>query len=120
MYFKAYINNPAQRPDRIRPVDHITTHCRRVFHNTARDHDNILSRLRELLDDKVDHLSERSIFVLEQLADAEEEGGGFVGWELLASKEEERDLGEENSAFPRRYGGCVEDAGCITCCEQMC
>ena len=109
-----YINDPTQRPDGIRTVDDIAPHRRRILHNTARHHDHVLRRLRQLLDDEVDHLAERGIFVLEELADAEEEAGGFVGGEFLAGEEEEGDLGEEDAAFPGGDGGGVEHAGCTS------
>jgi len=41
---------------------------------------------------------------LEELRDAEEEGGGFVRRELLAREEEEGDLGQENATSSRRDG----------------
>lgn len=100
-----YINNPTQRSDRIRSVDYITPHRRRVFHDRARDHDDILGRLCQLLDDEVHHLPEGGIFILKELRDAEEEGGRFVGGELLAGEEEEGDLGEEDATSARRDGG---------------
>jgi len=49
-------------------------------------------------------LSERGIFVLEQLGDPEEERGGLVGGELLAGEEQEGDLGEEDATSSRRNG----------------
>lgn len=94
-----YINDPAKRSYSVGPVHHIAAHRRGVLHDTARDHDDILRRVRQLFDDKVDHLPERGILVLEQFADSEEEGGGLVGGKLLAGEEEERDLGEEDAAF---------------------
>lgn len=67
----------------------------------------------QLLDDKVDHLSQAGIFVLEELRDAEEEGGGFVGRELLAGVEEEGDLGQEDPTSSRLYGRAVEQSRCV-------
>lgn len=45
----------------------------------------------------MDHLAQAGILVLEELRDAEEEGGCFGGRELLARVEEEGDLGEQNA-----------------------
>jgi hypothetical protein len=61
----------------------------------------------------VHHLSEAGIFVLEQLGDAEEEGGGFIGRELLPGVEEKSNLGEQDSASSRLDGALVE----YTCCN---
>lgn len=80
-----------------------------VLHDTAGDHDDVLGGVGELLDDQVDHLAEGSIFVLEQLGNAEEERGCFILRELFASEEQEGDLCEEDTAFARRDGRCVED-----------
>jgi hypothetical protein len=107
----SYINNATQRTNGIGAVDNIAAYGR-VLHDAAGDHDDILGGVGQLLDDQIDHLAERGIFVLEQLRDAEEEARGFVGRELLAGEEEQRDLGEENAASAGRDGGRVEDAGC--------
>lgn len=64
-----------------------------ILHNCASNHDDILGRVGELLDDKVDHLSEAGIFVLEEFGDSEEESGCFSGREGFASVEEQGDLG---------------------------
>ena len=82
-----------QRPDSVRSVYDIASHCR-VLHYTARNHDNILGGTGQLLDDKVDHLAEGGILVLEQLGDTEEEGGGFICSELLTGEEKKSDLCE--------------------------
>lgn len=79
-----------------------------VLHNCARDHDDVLGRVGQLLDDKVDHLAEARIFVLEQLRDAEEEGGGFGGGESLARVEEEGNLGQQNATSSRLDGRAIE------------
>jgi len=105
-----HINDSTQRPNRIRPVYDITSHRSRIFHDTARHHDHILSLLAQLFDHEIHHLPERSILVLEELGDAEEEGGSFLLRELLASEQEEGDFGEEDAAAARRDGGGVEDA----------
>ena len=88
----AYIYYPAQRSYSICSVNHITSH-RRVLHYTARDHDDVLSRVCQLFDDKVHHLPEGGIFVLKELRDAEEEGGCFIRREFLAGEQEQCDLG---------------------------
>ena len=100
-YGLSHINNPTQRPNSIRPVYHIPTHTRSILHDTTRHHNHILRRLRQLLDNKVHHLAEGLIFVLEELGDAEEEGGGFVGGEFLAGLEEEGDFGEQDATSSR-------------------
>jgi hypothetical protein len=82
-----------QCPDSVRSVYDIASHCR-VLHYAARNHDHILGGAGQLLDDKVDHLAEGGILVLEQLGDAEEEVGGFPGRELLTGEEEKGDLCE--------------------------
>ena len=94
----AHVYYPAQRPYGICSVNHITPH-RRILHNTACDHDDILRSIRQLLDNQVHHLPERGIFVLEQLRNAKEEGCRFIRRELLAGEEEQRDLGQEYAAF---------------------
>lgn len=104
-----YIDNPTQRSNGIRPVDHITPHRSSILHDRAGDHDDILGGIGQLLDDQIHHLPETGIFVLEQLRDSEEEGCGFVGRKLLACKEEEGDLGQEDTASSRRDGRGVED-----------
>ena len=88
-----YVYYATQRPDSVRSVYNIASH-RCVLHYTARNHDDILGGTGQLLDDKVDHLAEGGILVLEQLGDAEEEVGGFPGRELLTSEEEEGNLCE--------------------------
>lgn len=64
--------------------------------------------MSQLLDDKVDHLSQAGIFILEQLRDTEEEGRRFVRWELLARVEQKGNLGKEDSASSRLDWGAVE------------
>lgn len=84
-YKLTYVYYPAQRSDSVCPVQYITPNsC--VLHDTARDHDNILSSIRQFLDNQVHHLPQRRIFVLKQLGDAEEERGGFVRREPLPSE----------------------------------
>jgi len=106
-----HINDSTQRSNRIRPVHDITPYRCGVFHDTAGYHDHILSLLAQLFDHEIHHLPEGSILVLEELGDAEEEGRSFLLWELLASKEEEGDLGEDDAAAAGGDGGGVEDAG---------
>ena len=108
----SYIDNSAQGANGIGPVDDIAPLGGGVLHNAAGHHDDILGRLGQLFDDQVDHLTERGIFVLEQLADAKEERRGLVGGELFPCVEQQGNLGEEDTAFPRRDGGAVEDSGC--------
>lgn len=60
------------------------------------------------------HLAETGILVLEELRNAEEEGGGFVGWELLPRVEEKGNLGKENATLSRLDRRTVEQASCST------
>lgn len=108
------VDDTAEGADRIRAVHDVAAN-RRVLHNRRGDHDDIVGGASELLDDQVDHLAERGIFVLEQLGDAEEEGRGFLAPPALAGEEQEGELGEDDSAFPGRHGALVEDA-CWTGC----
>lgn len=78
-----YVNDAAQSTDGIGPEDGISA-ASSILHNRACHHDNIFSGVGELLDDKVDHLTEAGIFILEELRDAEEEGRRFIGREVLA------------------------------------
>lgn len=64
--------------------------------------------MRQLLDDEVDHLPQTGIFVLEELGDSKEEGGGFIGRELLPSIEEKGDLCEEDATSSRLNGRGIE------------
>lgn len=107
----AYIDNTAKRPDGIGSEDDVCA-AASVLHDGTRDHDDVLGGAGQLLDDKVYHLSQGGIFVLEQLRDAEEEGGGFVGGELFARVDEEGDLGQEDSALSGLDGRDVEEARC--------
>jgi hypothetical protein len=50
------------------------------------------------------------VLVLEELSDAEEEGGGLLGTEGLADVEEVDDFGEEDAALAGADGSLVEDA----------
>lgn len=50
------------------------------------------------------------VLVLEELSDAEEEGGGLLGTEGLADIEEVDDFGEEDAALAGADGSLVEDA----------
>lgn len=56
---------------------------------------------------------------MEQLGNAEEEGGGFIGRELLASGKEKGDFGQEDSALARGDWGDVEDAGFVIKVSMM-
>lgn len=83
-----------------------------ILHDRTSDHDDILSRVGQLLDDKVDHLAETGILVLEQLRDTEEEGCSFVRGELLSRVEQKGDLGEEDATSSRLDRGAVEQSCC--------
>lgn len=50
--------------------------------------------MRQLLDGEMDHLPKAGIFILEELRDAKEQGGGFIGGESFTSVQEQGDLGE--------------------------
>jgi hypothetical protein len=71
--------------------------------------------MRQLLDGKVDHLSKAGIFILEELRDAEEQGGGFIGGESFTGVQEQGDFGEEDSTSSRLYRGRIEQ----TCCHLL-
>lgn len=79
-----YVNDTTERTNCVWSVDGICA-TTRILHDCARDHNNILRRMRQLLDGEVDHLSKAGIFVLEELRDAEEQCGGFIGRESFAS-----------------------------------
>lgn len=88
-----YINNSTQSSDSVRSEDSVcATAC--VFHDRASDHDNVLCGVCQLLDDKVHHLPQAGIFVLEELRDTEEKGRSFIGREFLSRVEEESNLGK--------------------------
>lgn len=106
-----YIDNPAEGADGVGSIDGLGA-AASVLHDGAGDHDNVLGGVGELLDDQVDHLAEAGILVLEQLRDAEEEGGGFVGRELLPGVEEKGDLGEENATSSGLDRGAIEESCC--------
>ena len=108
----AHINNPTQSPYSISSINLPTAHSSGILHNTAGNHNDILRLLTQLFDDEIHHLTERGIFILEQLRDAEEEGCGFVLGEFLAGEEQEGDFGEQDAAFAGGDGGGVEDARC--------
>jgi hypothetical protein len=81
------VNDSAEGADRIRAVYNVAAD-RGVLHDGRGDHDDIVSGASELLDDQVDHLAERGIFVLEELRDAKEEGGGFLSSPTLTREEQ--------------------------------
>lgn len=97
---RPYIDNAAEGPDGVGPVDRIGT-ASRILHDCARDHDNVLGGAGQLLDDQVNHLAQAGILVLEELRDAKEERRRFGGREFLARIEEQSDLCEENAASSR-------------------
>ena len=103
------VDDATKSTDGVGTVYDITSDSR-VLHDTAGDHNNILGGVGKLLDDQVDHLAEGGIFVLEQLGDAEEEGGGFILRKFLACHKQEGDFSEQDTAFARRNGRRVEDA----------
>lgn len=109
----SHIDNPAQRPYSIGSVNDIAPHRGRILHDRARNHNDILSSLCQLLDHQIHHLSQAGILILKELGDAKEQGGRFVGGELLPSEEEQRDLGEEDPTSSGRDGGRVEYTRCI-------
>ena len=80
---RTYINNTTESTDGVGPVYSIGA-AASILHNGTRNHDNILGGVGQLLDNKVNHLSQARIFILKELGYAEEAGGGFVGRELLA------------------------------------
>lgn len=81
------VDNATQSTDGVGTVYDVASDSS-VLHDTAGDHDDVLGGVGELLDDQVDHLAKGSIFVLEQLGDAEEERGGFVLGEFFAGEEQ--------------------------------
>lgn len=99
----AYINNAAESPDCVGSKDNIRT-ATSILHDRTCDHNSVLGGAGQLLDDEVYHLSQAGIFVLEQLRDTEEEGGGFVCGELFARVYEESDLGQKDSTLSSLYG----------------
>lgn len=109
-----HINDAAESADSIRPIDSIGA-TSSIFEDGTCDHDDVLSGVGQFLDDKVDHLAQTGIFVLEELRNAEEQGGGFVGGELLAGVEQEGDLGEQDATSSWLYRGAVEE----TCCRGI-
>lgn len=115
MYLQAatYIDNAAKSTNSIGSVDGIGA-ASSILHNRASNHNDILGRVGELLDNKVNHLSETGILVLEELGDAEEEGCSFVCRELLSGVEKEGDLCEENATSSRLDRGAVEESCCAT------
>lgn len=106
---RTYINNSTKRPNRIRPVQNITTNSR-ILHNNTRRHDRILRGTRQLLKNQIHHLSQRGVLILEQLRDTEEERGSLVRGKLLPGEQENRDLGQEGAACPGRDGGGIEQS----------
>lgn len=110
-----YINNTAEGANSVGSEDGIGATAS-ILHNGAGYHNNIFSRVGKLLDDKVHHLAKTGILILEQLRDAEKEGGGFVCGKLLPGVEEKGDLGEENATSSRLDRGAVEES----CCRDLC
>lgn len=57
---RTYVDNAAQRPDGIRPVDDLRVGLH-ILHDTARHHNDVLSRQGQFFDGEVDHLTERTL-----------------------------------------------------------
>ena len=89
--YSGSVDNAAEGADGIRAVYDVAAD-RGVFHDGGGDHDDIVGGASELLDDKVHHLAERGILVLEELGDAEEEGGSLLSSPALAREEQQRQL----------------------------
>lgn len=111
-----YVDNSAQSTDGIGSVDCVAT-ASGVLHYGAGNHDDILGRIGQLLDDQEHHLSQTSIFVLEELRDAEEERGGLLRGEGLSSVEEQRNLGQQNAASSGLDWRAVEQSSC--CASEL-
>tara|TARA_R110002003_G_scaffold122_7_gene11061 strand:- start:16784 stop:17230 length:447 start_codon:yes stop_codon:yes gene_type:complete len=92
------VDYSAEGADRIGTVHDVAAN-RRVLHDGRGDHDDIVGRASELLDDQVDHLAERGIFVLEELRYAKEERGGFLPSPTLAGEEQQCELGQDLSSL---------------------
>jgi hypothetical protein len=107
----AHVNDATKRTNGVRPVDKISAPAG-VLHDGAGDHDNVFGGAGELFDDQVHHLPKAGIFILEELRDAKEKAGGFVGRELFSRVNEESDLREQYTALPRMDRRIVEQARC--------
>ena len=66
-----HVHDTAQGTNSIWSVDGLCA-ATSVLHDGARDHNDILGGVGQLLDDKVDHLAKAGIFVLEEFRDAKE------------------------------------------------
>jgi hypothetical protein len=106
------IDDAAQGTDSVCAV-HDVAADRDVLHDGRCDHDHVVGRAGELLDDQVDHLAQRGILVLEELRDAKEQCGGFLASPALAGEEQQRELGQDHSALSGRDGALVEGAGIL-------
>lgn len=107
---QTHVNYPAQCSYSIWSVYNIAANCR-ILHDTTGNHNDIVCGWGQLLEGKVHHLTKSRILILEELRDAKEQIGCFVPRKPLPGEEEENNLGQEDAAFPRGYGGCVEDSG---------
>ena len=96
----ASVDDAAERPNGIGPVYDVAAHLA-ILHDAAGDHDDVLGRVGQLLDDQIHHLPQASILVLEELRYAEEERGGFICREFLSRGEQVGNLGEQDAALPR-------------------
>ncbi len=116
---RSHINDTAQRANGVGPVDYLGA-ATGILHDRARNHDNILCRACQLLDDEVYHLAQARILVLEELRDAEEERGSFIGREFLAGIQQEGNLGQEDPASSRLDGRAVEEPSCQSVGSDRC
>lgn len=106
-----HVHDAAQSTNGVWSVDGLCA-ATSVLHDGAGDHDDILSGVGQLLDDKVDHLAKAGIFVLEEFRDAKEQSCGLVCRERLAGVEEEGDFGKKDATSSGLDWGAVEKASC--------
>jgi hypothetical protein len=120
----AYIDDPGKSPDGIRSVDHFQIGLH-ILHDRRGHHDDIVRYARQLLDNKVDHLSEGAlsirgyrlvslraanlyapthVLVLKEFGYTKEQGGGLLRCKRLADVEQKHDPCQQSSTFPRGNG----------------
>ena len=80
------------------------TACRSALYTNQSQVKQLLSRVKFTM---------TYILVLEELRSAKEQRSGFLGIECFADIEKVYDPSEKSSAFPRAYGGFIEDAGLL-------
>ena len=90
------IDDSAEGADRIGAVYDVAADGG-VFHDRGRDHNDIVGRTSQLLDDKVHHLAEGGILVLEELRYTEEECCSFLSSPALTGEEQQCELGQDLS-----------------------